>query len=305
MFRLVLLGIAGSGTGVEESVVRVAAGLAARNEAGFAVLHVRAPLSREGGCVLHLPTEAYLEARRAEVEEVCRKAMPPGLTADVMLESGFMHVELLKTARLMSPDLIVLGGLNDVERCRRELSDSSEDAAQIVACSAPCPMIIVPTEVPELCGPFRRILAVTDLSRDAWSFLGLVGRVAESEQAAVRVFHPVPLQDGTILPEPAVLTRQIEKASELLGGLCRGLSLNAETGVREGNPAMEILKDAREYGADLLILPANVFSTHAGCAASIVGRVLAGVRCAVLLVGPQVLAAQTKSTCGVTQENVR
>lgn len=296
MFGLVLLGMAGGEAASGESVVCRAAGLAARNEAGFAVLHVSIPLSREGGCVLQLPTEADIAARRAEVEGMCRNAMPPGLTADVMLESGFLHVELLKTARLMSPDLIVLGGLGSAERCRRELTDSTENAAQIVACSISCPVLVVPPDATDASGPFRRVLVITDLSSTAWSFLALAGRMVESEKAAIRVFHCVPLPEGLGLPEPAVLSGQIDRAFEFLGGLCRGLSLNASTGAREGDPVVEILKDAREYGADLLILPADVYSTRIGIATDAVTRVLAGARCAVLLVGPQVVAAQANTT---------
>lgn len=287
MFRLVLLVLAETTAGAQ--AVRLAGSLAARHGAGFAVQHVSGPLSQEGGCVLHLPGEDVLAARRAEVESLCRQSMPPGLTADVLLSAGFVHVEALKTARLLGPDLLVLGGLDEAERCRQELTGSAAAAALLIAAAAPCPVLVLPTFVdnaPEPSVPFQRILAATDLSASVDGVLGVAGRIAAREGAALRAIHALPLPPGPA----AGLAQALAKAREHLVYLGRGLPLANPMGVavREGDPAVEIQKDARESQADLLVLSSGSY----GQDASVPGRVLAGARCPVLFVGPQALSAQ-------------
>ncbi|MDQ7834982.1 MAG: universal stress protein [Humidesulfovibrio sp.] len=291
MFTLVLLALADTTVGVV--AMRLAASLAARHGAGFAVQHVSGPLSQEGGCVLRLPGEADLAARRAEVEALCRVAMPVGLTSDVMLAAGFVHVEVLKTARLLGPDLLVLGGLDEVERCRRELTGSATKAALVIAAAAPCPVLVVPSNAPMPSVPFQRVLAATDLSFSAEAVLGVAARLAACERASLRAFHALPQPSN----QPGHgLERELDRSRDRLAFLARSLPLvsHMDVAAREGDPSVEILKDARESQADLIVLAADRY----GQDSLIPGRVLDGARCAVLLVGPQApafLAAQPES----------
>jgi len=286
MFKLVLLTLADLKLGVQ--TVRLAGSLAARHGAGFAVQHVSGPLGQEGGCVLHLPGEVELAARRTEVESLCRVAMPPGLTADVMLSAGFVHVEVLKTARLLEPDLLILGGLDEAERCHRELTGAAAAAALRIAATASCPVLVVPAEAHMPSVPFQRILAVTDLSDSAEAVLDVAARLAASEGSALRAFHALPQP----LAEAASLEPVLERARERLAYLGRGLPLQSplDLAVREGDPAVEILKDARESEADLLVLASACY----GQEASVPGRVLDGARCPVLFVGPQALTSLSR-----------
>lgn len=288
MFKLVLLALADLSAG--EQAVRLAGSLAALHGAGFAVQHVSGPLGQEGGCVLHLPGETELAARRTEVEALCRVAMPPGLTADVVQSAGFVHVEVLKTARLLGPDLLVLGGLEEAERCRRELSGSASAAALLIAATAPCPVLVVPAGAALPSVPFGRVLAATDLSDSAEAVLGVAACLAAREGAALRAFHALPLASSTG-PD---LARGLARARDRLAYLGRGLAVPdpLDTAVREGDPAVEILKDARESRADVLVLAPERY----GQDASVPGRVLADARCLVLFVGPKALAWQARQS---------
>ena len=295
MFKLVLLALADTTVGVQ--AVRLAGSLAARCGAGFAVQHVSGPLSQEGGCVLHLPGEDELTARRAEVETLCRVAMPPGLTADVMLSAGFVHVEVLKTARLLGPDLLVLGGLDEAERCRRELSGSARSAALLIAASAPCPVLVAPAGVALPSGPVQRILAVTDLGDATEAVLGLAAQLAACEGASLRAFHALPRQ----FADSANLAQALGKAKNRLDYLGRSLpgpvQLPAplDVAVREGDPAVEILKDARESKADLLVLALDSYGQDGLELGRVPAHVLEGARCPVLLLGAQALARLSAS----------
>ena len=291
MFKLVLLALADTTLGAQ--AVRLAGSLAARCGAGFAVQHVSGPLSQEGGCVLHLPGEDELNARRAEVEALCREAMPPGLTADVLLSAGFVHVEVLKTARLLEPDLLVLGGLDEAERCHRELSGSASAACLLIASSAPCPVLVVPAEAPLPTGPFQRILVVTDLEDEPEAVLGLAARLAASEGAVLRAFHALPRQ----FADTPSLAQALGKAKDRLAYLGRSLALPdfLDMAVREGDPAVEILKDARENKADLLVLATGSYGKDGAAAGRVPAHVLEGARCPVLFLGDQALARLSAS----------
>jgi nucleotide-binding universal stress UspA family protein len=191
-------------------------------------------------------------------------------------------VEVLKTARLLGPDLLVLGGLDEVERCRRELTGSATKAALVIAASAPCPVLVVPGEAPLPSTPFLRVLIATDLLPGADAVLGAAARLAMREGASLRAFHALPVPEAKNLPQA------LRKATDQLAYLGRALPLAKamDIAVREGDPAVEILKDARECQADLLVLAADRY----GQDDSVPSRVLEGARCPVLLVGPQGLA---------------
>lgn len=293
MFSLVLLILADKADG--SRAARLAAYLAARHGAGFTALHVSGPVGQEGGCVLQLPDEAAQAAKLAEAEALLRAAMPPGLTADVSHAAGFLHVEALKTARILGPDLLVLGGLDAAERCRRELSDEGSSAALLLAAAAPCPVLVAPDAGSSPTGPFEHVLVSVDLAEGEERLLaqlGFAARLAAREGAAVTVLGGLPLEPGAPLPDQAEMTRRVAAARDRLAYLCRGLpgAGRFTLAAREGDPGQEILKQARECGADLLVLAPLENTTNAQA-----GRVLEGARCPALLLGPVVLAAQAAS----------
>ncbi|MBU1228794.1 MAG: universal stress protein [Proteobacteria bacterium] len=296
MFKLVLLALADKADG--RAAAQVAGALAARHGAGFAVQHVSAPVGQEGGCVLQLPGEADLAARRAEVEALLREVMPPGLTADVMLGAGFAHLEILKTARILEPDLLVLGGLDETERCRRELSASQGSAAVLVADGAPCPVLVVPSAADTACGPFERVLMAVDLSGDTGRLmqqLDFAARLAAREGAELLVLHALRLPPGEPTPGHDEMVRRIAIARDRMTYLCKGLPGADRIGfiVSEGAAGVELLKHARERKADLLVV--HHASPQKGAQDETLDRVLEGARCPALLLGPGALAARQQN----------
>lgn len=281
MFTMVLLGLGDAAQAA--GALKVAAGLAARHGAGLFVQHVSPPKNRGGACVLELPTERELEARRAEVEALCRDLLPPGTTADVAAGAGFLHVELLKMARLAGPDLLVLGGGDALEQCRRELDaggggESGREAALLLAEGAPCPVMVVP-EGAGKAGPFERILAVVDAGSTDRSLLEVAARLAAREGAELHVLQPLPLPLGSAAPPQDEAARKVRAARERLAYLCQGLpgSERFRLDAAEGEPGVEIFKHARERQADLLLLS----SDHPAAA-----HVLRNARIPVLLARP-------------------
>lgn len=286
MFSLLLLALADKAEA--GPAARLASALAARHGAGLAALHVSSPLSQDAACVLQLPDEAALVRARAGVEVLLREVMPAGLTADTLHAAGFVHVEALKTTRVLGPDLLVLGGLDASERCRRELSGHSAGAAVLTALSAPCPVLAVPEGAVIPAGPFERVLVAADfadLTLDR-ALLALAARLAAREGADLTAFHPLrleaaaPPRAGAEPPGQEDMTRRVAAARERLAYLCHGLP-GADRFVlaaSEGEGAVEILKQARERRAELIVLACRG-------ADACVDQVLAGARRPVLLVG--------------------
>ncbi len=297
MFKLVLLALTDKADGM--SALRLAAAVAARHKSGFMVQHVSAPHEREQSCVLQLSDERELSARRVEIEAFCRTNMPEGLTADVMLGSGFVHIEVLKTVRLMEPDLVVIGDQGDAEHCRRELSASTTDTALLIAQEAACPMLVASpgmsaTLNQTFSGTFRRIVAATDLQDSAEDVLAMASRVLEADAEILAAFHALPLVDAA--PEGADLDRALDQATSRLSYFGRKLVLPAtKFAVREGDPSVEILKYARENEADLIVLAPDCYTGAPGSPkmeSRVSSQVLAGARCPVMLVGPDALAGR-------------
>jgi nucleotide-binding universal stress UspA family protein len=240
--------------------------------------------------VLRLPGEAELAARRAEVEALLRAVMPRGLTADVLQSAGFAQVEILKAARVLEPDLLVLPAQRPESRCADELAAPPSDALRLAASGAPCPVLAAVGE-DRYGGPFERVLAAVDLSGDdaagARALLDCAARLAAREGAELTVLHVLPLQPGEAAPGQQEMTRQVEAAQSRLAYLCTGLPGAGRFArvVSEGAPAVEILKHARERRADLLVLAPHAGADETGVCA----RVLRGARVPVLLAGPGAL----------------
>jgi len=293
MLTLVLLALADRAE--SKAAAQMASGLAIRHGAGFAALHVSGPLGQEGGCVLQLPDESALGERRGEVMELLLEAMPPDQTADVMVAAGFAHVEILKAARVLEPDLLVLGAQGTAERCRQELTSSVCGTALLVAREAPCPVLALPSGQAQTSGPFERILACVDASHAdiaaARHLLCFAARLAAREGAQLHVLHALTLPPELPTPGQEEMVRRVAASRERLAYLCHGLPGADRFGFisSEGAASVEILKHARERQADLLIL-----APGAGGDNGTVSRVLDGARCPVLLLGPGVLAAQLR-----------
>ncbi|PTN37216.1 universal stress protein [Desulfonatronum sp. SC1] len=298
MFKLVLLTLTDKADGT--SALQLAAAVAARHKSGFMVQYVSAPHEREKSCVLQLSDERELSARRAEIEAFCKANMPEGLTADVMLGSGFVHIEVLKTVRLLEPDLVVIGDQGDAEHCRRELSASTTDTALLIAREAACPVLVAlpgTSTAPNrsLSGTVRRIVAATDLLDGAEDVLTMAERVRETDAGTLCAFHALPLVHAA--PEGAALGRALDQAKSRLSYFGRKLVLPLSTkfAVREGDPSVEILKYARESEADLIVLAPDYYTGAPGSQkmeSRVSSQVIAGARCPVMLVGPDALAGR-------------
>jgi nucleotide-binding universal stress UspA family protein len=111
----------------------------------------------------------------------------------------------------------------------------------------------------------KRILVPLDLTDRSEAILPLVADLAKGASATVRLLHVAATPDAVHSAEGRVISYVDQEMArieaEVMDGLA-GLSLRlgdvaVERAVRFGRPVDEILQDAEEFGADLLVFTAG------------------------------------------------
>ena len=109
-------------------------------------------------------------------------------------------------------------------------------------------------------GVYRRVLLVVDLNEDSLT----IGRKAQALAAALGAevallhvveFVPVEPMGETLIPAVAVEQELLQRAQQRVAALAKDLGLSgAACRVESGNVKVEIVRVAREWAADLIIL---------------------------------------------------
>jgi nucleotide-binding universal stress UspA family protein len=110
----------------------------------------------------------------------------------------------------------------------------------------------------------KRILVPLDLNPESESVLPVVADLVRGTGATVRLLHVAPVAeavegiDGRIVVYSDQETTRLEaEATDYLAAAGRLVGMDAETVVRFGKPADEILSEAEAFGADLIALAAR------------------------------------------------
>ena len=238
--------------------------------------------------------ETLDQAARADIEPMLRAAAAqiaaPGRRVDWELVRGRPADVLLDEARRTQADLVVLGSRG---HGRLESLMLGSVPAEVVD-HAPCPVLVVR-------GPtLTRAVFAQDGSDNATAAADIV--------AAWPIFHGVPVEVLSVvsLPgplasgvAPTMVETAIETYAETLATLesesqhmvdetaerFRTAGIPATAKVREGETAAEILDEAKETGADLIILGSRgVGGLSRLLLGSVARRVLVHAPCSVLVV---------------------
>lgn len=107
----------------------------------------------------------------------------------------------------------------------------------------------------------KRILVPVDLSPDSGSVLPTVADLARGGSATVRLLHVAPIPqnvegiDGHLIAYADQETARLGlEATDYLRSAAQLAGLDAETAVRFGDPAEEIVQEAEDFSADLVAL---------------------------------------------------
>ena len=260
LFKNILF--ASSGTAGSDNAAKLAFGLAEKQQAELTLYHCCGVPSRgfttnvtdtRSGS-LEQPDEAYQEMVREELNtayayqiEACTRPFRMELSV------GMPSTEILRYARQIKPDLIVMGAssaASDPNAAR--MRSIVGNTVRAVAKKAPCPVLIVNRPCTTCWHLFSNIVFCTDFSEAANHAFRFALNTARQLNAKLYITH---IQGMTM--DQSEIERHAEQMREKIDKLylskLDGFA-NAEVIVREGIPYVEILKVARENEADLIVM---------------------------------------------------
>jgi nucleotide-binding universal stress UspA family protein len=213
-----------------------------------------------------------------------------GVEVTTELREGDAASEILACAKEFGAELLVVASKGHSALDEFLLGSVSRNVAK----HAKCPVLVVRGASLQ----FRKVLLAVDISdhsREAAEFLAHLPLSAGTEVTALHVVRPYAPFPG-ILPtdrpefETAVedvRSRHLREAQALVAeaGERVGKVVPVATVVRTGSPAEEVLRFAREWGADLLIVGARGTSLIEGLlVGSVADRVLKEAQCSTIIV---------------------
>jgi nucleotide-binding universal stress UspA family protein len=232
---------------------------------------------------------AVLEAERARLGQALETARAElaaaGLEAHAQVRNGRPAEVIVRTARELDADLVVVGsrGLTGLEGLF--LGSVAREVSQ----QAPCPVLVAR----EPRNALREIVVATDGSEHARHAVERAAEFPASPESCftvvqvVRSFQPVAVFAGGDTPpeaepeEAAAARRMAEEAAAVLSAAGR----TARVEVRAGDPTGEILRLAEERRADLIIAGARGVGFLKGLlVGSVADALLKQAPCSVLLV---------------------
>jgi len=293
MYRHILL--ATDLTEVSENALLVALNLARRHHARLHVLHaLESPYVLYRGLVGDRLTGKLREADAGYVAEVGRlveQELAGKLEGfedyTVEVREGLPFVEILKLAKKIGADLIVMGPHTGRAEERGLMRAGSTMLR--VAAKARCPVMVVGgLEWRGIRDSYEHVMLASDLSPGCQAALKTASAIAEAYGARLSLFHALAV--SPLLGQPYASQEAIEEGLRAARGRLEetcGPELSALAGWRatcwEGVPFVEIIKFAREQGVDLIVLGPHA-GTEAERASDTVEQVGLRAGCPVLIV---------------------
>ena len=248
-------------------------------------LHVIPAHLPAGGGPLSLANPALLrpDVRHhvaASLDRCVRPATAASVAVHVMLREGKPAEEILREARRLAADLIVLGTRGGGGRGRWVMGS----VAEAVLARAPCPVLVVPPgrELPAGGGRPEVVVWATDFSPPATRALAYARWISARRTADLVLVHVV--QPGRRGGGREQVRAEARRLAEI-GPALRGRRLVRV--VAAGDPAPGIVRIARERSATLVVMGTRGSRTiRSILAGSTARRVVRGAPCPVLAVPP-------------------
>ncbi|MDY6904434.1 MAG: universal stress protein [Thermodesulfobacteriota bacterium] len=275
MFKKILF--ATSATEASDHAARVAFNIAAMNNAQLNIFHVLGvPTRGYSQDVLDVKTKEKVEADdeyvawvKEEVATYYEKQIQDGMKVEIDVAVGFPHREILRQARDIEADLILLG------RSTGEAEDSvykksiAGSTIQRVLKAARCPVMMVSRPAASFWGGVSNIVCGTDFSKSADRAFEFAASMARALDGELHVFHALdisPMLMGKALPQDTIEHQRREAFRRIRGKYLPGMEgISKYTmEVWEGIPFVEIVKYAREQHADLIVMAHHSRKSEAG-----------------------------------------
>lgn len=265
MFKKILF--ATSATEASDHAARVAFNMAKDYDAHISIFHVLGvPTRGYSQVVLDVKTkekvvldDEYVAWVEEEIKVHYTKQLETAPKTDIKVAIGFPHREILRAARELKPDLIVMGGStgdNEDSVYKKSMVGST---LQRVAKVAPCPVLVVNRPAASFWGGMSNIVFGTDFSKASDAAFKFATKFAQMLDCELHIFHALDIgniQTGTVLTQDEIETKIRESLRRIRGRYLPDMSgigdYNFE--VWEGIPYIEVVKYARENHADLIVM---------------------------------------------------
>lgn len=196
-----------------------------------------------------------IKEAREKAKEQARAA--GAADATIHVRAGLAPQLVNKIAEERDAELIVVGA-NPQPALARSLVGST---GRRVLYLANRPVLVANTPRRE---PFRRILAAIDLSEASASVLESAWAIARADEAELRALfalEPLPMMLAKVarFKEEERLARAVSELERVLNETGLGSQGSVSGRTREGNAGPEILEEAQEWDADLIVLGTHGF----------------------------------------------
>jgi nucleotide-binding universal stress UspA family protein len=209
---------------------------------------------------LEQPDPDYIEWVKEEMKNTYDVLLADSNNVSIEAAVGVPHREILRMARKMDVDLIIMGAHTRQEavgatRYRNVVGSTMQKVAK----SARCPVVIISRPCTTCWKLFSNIVFGTDFSKAADYAYMFAYKLAREVGAKLHLFHACDINSsgsGRIM-EQTEIENLIEKAKDEMQkryvSKMNGYD-NYSLEVREGIPYVEILKFAREKTGDLIVM---------------------------------------------------
>ncbi|MBF0467841.1 MAG: universal stress protein [Desulfamplus sp.] len=268
MFKKILF--ATSATEASDHAARVAFNMAGTLKAHLNLFHVLGvPTRGFSQVVFDVKTrkevsvdEEYISWVEDEVKSYYSNQLADAaLDCSIKAAVGFPHREILRQAREIEPDLIILGGTTGSDE-DSVYKYSTGSTLQRVAKAAPCPILVVNRAAASFWGGLSSIVFGTDFSKAADKAFEFTMKIATALNCELHLFHALDI--SSIHMGMSMSQDEIEQKIRNAYRMIRFKYVskmkdrkNYSIDVWEGIPYVEIVKYSREKHADLIVMAHN------------------------------------------------
>ena len=259
---------------------------ASENHARLILLHVlpaTAAMAADAAGMPYYDTEGVLEFADKVLLPWCEAARRQGIACDALVREGHPAQQIAAAVRQFQADRLLLGTRGRSKLAKLLLGSVAEQVLRSV--NLPVMTVGPEAHLPVQGSEKNVVLHATTLRETSRPSAALACQVAATQQASLVLLHVLPpldeLERQGVQPEiDSCTTQELRHLVEQTQADC---CVSVETAVVHGNPSIEILAEASERHAGLIVLGATHRSAFENLTRDrTVYRVLAHARCPVL-----------------------
>ncbi|RLC06885.1 MAG: universal stress protein [Deltaproteobacteria bacterium] len=265
MFKKILF--ATSATEACDHAARVAFNMAQSYDAKICIFHVLGvPTRGFSQVVLDVKTkeevvvdDEYIAWVEEEIKVHYSKQLETTRNFEIKVAIGLPHREILRAARELGPDLIVMGGSTGDDEDSVYKKSLVGSTLQRVAKVAPCPLLVVNRPAASFWGGMSNVIFGTDFSKASDAAFRFALQLVKTLACELHIFHALDIGSmhlGRIMTQDEIESNIRESLRRIRGRYIPEMKDVPEYDfeVWEGIPYVEIVKYAREKHADLIIM---------------------------------------------------